>query len=828
MPRLWTGQIAIFCACLAIPGTALGSAPTVESIGPGVVPLGGEATLVVVGGQLKGASGALLYEAGLTCRKVKADSENEARITFAASADCRVGAHSFRVRSTAGLSELRVVHVGRFPVVAEVEPNDTLKEARVMPLNSTVTGVIDSGDVDSAAIVLRQGQQLSAEVEAVRFGGEMTDTLLIVTGPDGREIARVDDTPATRQDPSISLVAPAEGTYTIQVRDSNFGGGASNTYALHLGDFPRPSSIFPPGGQAGQTARMKLLGPSGERNADALALPDGAGPWFDYFPTVEGRTAPTSTPLRVRPYPAFDEVDLHESGASAEPEPREWPVAFQGAIGGPGDEDCWTILAREGDLIQAEVFAARVGSTLDAVLQVAGPAGDLITRNDDDETHDSRVVFRAATAGAYRITIRDKRGEGGPGSFYRLEVERPEPALTLFLAGPVRKSQERQVVAVPRGNRVIAWLGVRRDGFDTPVRVELTNLPSGVTADLREIPAGAYLTPVVFEAAADAPSGVSLVGIEGRATTSAGAVVGSFRQSIDLIQGPGDSTYRSVSVDRLAVVVTDEVPYRVALGSPRTPLARDGSIELVATVDRSTGFEEAVEVALLYLPPGVEMEGPAVVAAEETSTVLRLSARPDADPASWRLAAEARPAPPRRDRREMTLAVQAAAQAGGRRRASLEKFAPVSSAFVALELATAPVSGRLDPASAEQGKTVTLNCSLESAAPRAGTLLATLEGLPPRASAEPVEVAPGASSVAFRVSVAPTTPAGEHTSLACRLDGKVGDQPVVYRIGRGGVLKVNAPGSTTNGADGKPISPLDALRLKEREAGKLPPPSPSR
>ena len=43
---------------------------------------------------------------------------------------------------------------------------------------------------------------------------------------------------------------------------------------------------------------------------------------------------------------------------------------------------------------------------------------------------------------------------------------------------------------------------------------------------------------------------------------------------------------------------------------------------------------------------------------------------------------------------------------------------------------------------------------------------------------------------------------------------------MVYRVGRGGVLKVVAPGALTRDANGKPLSPLEALRRKERGLGR--------
>jgi hypothetical protein len=52
------------------------------------------------------------------------------------------------------------------------------------------------------------------------------------------------------------------------------------------------------------------------------------------------------------------------------------------------------------------------------------------------------------------------------------------------------------------------------------------------------------------------------------------------------------------------------------------------------------------------------------------------------------------------------------------------------------------------------------------------------------------------------------------------LTGAVGGRAVVYRVGRDGLLRVNLPGALTSGADGRPLSPLEALRVKERAAAK--------
>jgi hypothetical protein len=825
MLRAWLSKLAVFWLVLCSAPT-LAAPPSVESISPGIGPSKSPFVVTLVGAKLAGATDVLLYEPGLTSRKVHVVSDNEVRLTLAAAPGCRLGAHPFRLRTPGGLSELKVVHIGRFPVVAEVEPNDDANSAQVVPMNTTVTGVLDSGDVDVVAVELEPGRRLSAEVQAIRLGGAMTDTILTVFGPKGEVIATADDTPATRQDPFVSLVARAGGTYFIQLREASFGGGPGSTFALHVGDFPRPSIIFPPGGTAGKPARLTLMGVEGEPNIATPTLPAEAGPWWAYYPALAGHTAPTPTLLRVRPYHYNDEPDRWETTRDTTATAHEWPVAFHGAIGGPGDVDTLAIKACAGALIQVEAFAERIGSKLDTILEIHDPQGTLVSRNDDDTTLDSRLVFRANDAGIYRIQISDKRGAGGPEYVYRVEVEEPRRALTLFLPAPVRKSQERQVIAVPRGNRVTAFIGVRRDGFDAPVAVKVGDLPQAVTVDVKDISAETHLTPLVCEATADAPLGASLIKLSGIATTSEGTVCGGFRQTVDLVPGTGDSSYESIDVESLAVVVTEEAPYTVNLRAPQAALAPDGGIDLVATVIRAKGYDETVEVSLPYLPPGVEMDGPQIVPPGQSEVVLHLFARPDADPVSWRLAAEARAAPPRRDRREMTLALMAqidpATLGGGalarRRGRSAEGAARVSSRFVALDVAAAAVSGRIAPSSIEQGKSAAVTCLLEPGQTIAGGAVATLEGLPPRATATGLDVPRGARQIVFKVSADPTTPVGEYKSLVCRLAGTIKGQPVVYRVGRGGLLKVHAPGAALTGPDGKPLSPLELLRLKERAA----------
>jgi hypothetical protein len=126
--------------------------------------------------------------------------------------------------------------------------------------------------------------------------------------------------------------------------------------------------------------------------------------------------------------------------------------------------------------------------------------------NDDDAERklgaDSRVLFSPPADGSYLVRVGDVRGSGGGERFtYRLVVRPAAPDFNVSLELPAGAS-------VPAGaGRSFVVRADRVDGFDGPIRVDVTNVPPGFTVS----------SPVVIEAghveafgtlyaAADAPA----------------------------------------------------------------------------------------------------------------------------------------------------------------------------------------------------------------------------------------------------------------------------------------------------------------------------------
>lgn len=100
-----------------------------------------------------------------------------------------------------------------------------------------------------------------------------------------------------RQDPFVSLIAPSDGVYIVQVRETNYGGGDTNRYVLHVGTFLRPAAVFPAGGQAGTDVKLTLFGDR-DNSTQILRLP-AVGTPVEFYPSDGTVAAPTPNPFRV-------------------------------------------------------------------------------------------------------------------------------------------------------------------------------------------------------------------------------------------------------------------------------------------------------------------------------------------------------------------------------------------------------------------------------------------------------------------------------------------------------------------------------------------------
>jgi hypothetical protein len=94
----------------------------------------------------------------------------------------------------------------------------------------------------------------------------------------------------------------------------------------------------------------------------------------------------------------------------------------QGAIAAPLDVDCFRFEGKAGQRVVVEIFAARHGSALDAILTLYDERGQKVAEKDSGDGVDPRLELALPRAGAYFVCIQDAHDQGGATHVYRLLI----------------------------------------------------------------------------------------------------------------------------------------------------------------------------------------------------------------------------------------------------------------------------------------------------------------------------------------------------------------------------------------------------------------------
>jgi len=763
----------LLLAGILLPLTTTATSPHLAFISPTGGQRGTELELSFQGERLQDALEILGHEPGLQVLQFTSVVGGAVKAQVRIAPDCPLGEHHLRVRTATGLSELRTFLVGPFPVVEEKEPNNTPAQAQKVPLNTTVTGVVTSEDVDCFAVQARKGQRISAEVEGMRLGRGSFDPRLAVFQPDGSLLADIHDTWLGLQDPFVSFLAPQDGTYILQLREITYEGNDSCHYRLHVGTFPRPTAVYPPGGKTGETVALTWFSEATGLFTNMVKLPNAPTEKFGVFAELDGQTAPAPNWIRVCPFSNVLAAPPNQDRDHATATDLQPPLALNGIVSKPGQENWFRFPAAKGLALEVSVYARRLRSPLDSVVEVLDAKGQSLAANDDAAGPDSSLRFTPPETANYFVRLRDTLGQGGPDFFYRVEVTPVKPALALKIPAVARNdSQSRQFIVVPRGNRFATLISARRADFGGELVFSLQGLPPGVTLQAERMAANIDAQPLVFEAAPDAPIAARLLDLTAVWTNGGSRVTGSFRQDVELVPGPNNSTFYTTSVDQFCVAVTKEAPFKLRIVEPKVPLVQAGSMRLEIAAERWPGFDEPIEVQMLWNPPGVGSQSEATIPKGATNVFYQLNAAGDAETRTWKLA----------------VLGHATVEGGA---------LYVSSQLAPLEVAAPFLAGKIETLWLNPGNSGKLNVSLQNAKPFEGKAAIRLCGLPENVSAPEKQITKDDSEIAFDLTVDAKCPNGSYRNLFCAVDVKQNSQVIPHNIAFGGILRVMPPKKET-------------------------------
>ncbi len=775
-------------------GTAAASFPQLSLILPRGAQRGGDREFTFSGQRLGDAEEILFHaDDGIAVKSIQPVDANSFKAVLTIPEACPLGEQIVQIRCKSGISEYRSFWVGALPVVDEVEPNSLFEQPQAVPLGTTVHGVVTGEDVDLYVVEAKKGQRISVEIEGLRLGSHRFDPHVSIVDMRRFELASADDSPATLQDGILSVLAPEDGKYVVQVRESSYGGDGNCRYRLHVGSFPRPSAVYPAGGKTGDTMKVTFVGDAAGPLEQEIVVPAIApGPHGDatrLFAQDALGICPSSLPFRISSGGNALEQEPNNEVATATS--ADVAMAFNGVIGEPGDVDHFRFGAKKGQSFDVECFARRLRTGLDPVVNVLRADGRNVAGNDDARGPDSAFRFDVPEDGEYVVRVTDHLRRGQPDFVYRVELSPPKPGFSLSIPRIDRYSQTRQTIFVPRGNRYAVLMNAAKRNFDGELAFDGAALPAGITMHAPRMKQGQNQIPIVFEAAADAPLAGKLIIFEARHVTEQdpegkSGLRGRFENSADFVLGdPNNSVHYSGKVEKLAVAVVDAVPFSIDIVQPKAPVVRNGRIDLKIRVTRGEGFNQPVTVEFPFRPPGIGALPNITIPPDATEGVYQLSCAGNAGLGQWPIYAIG------------------AADVGG--------TAWVASPMATLEVAEPYSTATLARASCDKGSPAQVVCTLTHPRAFEGEAVARLQGLPPETSAPEMTFTKDTPQVVFTVATNDKSPVGNHKGIFVEVVTTVAGEPVKMS-GGATELQIAAPAPAPTAAPAAAAAPPPATK----------------
>lgn len=396
-----------------------------------------------------------------------------------------VGIYPIRAKTAEGISNILFLTIGAFPEIEEEETtehtNDSISTAQIVKSTPvTINGTLTGADRDIFRVAGKAGERRVFEVEARRCGSAI-DPVLELYDDKGQKLARNEDAPGIGVDSRLDFTFPRDGNYFVEVHDARYSKQEQNFYRLMIGVYPYAESVFPLGGQRGQSLELQFITKTGlvPSTVKLPAQGDFATAAMPGSPTLPFHLALSEYPELAEPIEG----------------PLPVPVVVNGRIAKPSEIDRYRLAVSPGASLLFELQCRELGtSRLDGLITIydakgkkLASAGDtpppvdvfslnLVGRTSPDPVLNFKVP---ESINEITIAIEDIAHRGGSDFGYRLTVRKR--------AEDFRLSATPAYINVPRGGTMHIVVNADRRGFDGPIHATIPNLPKGWTV------AGGYI-----------------------------------------------------------------------------------------------------------------------------------------------------------------------------------------------------------------------------------------------------------------------------------------------------------------------------------------------
>ena len=630
-------QIRVSAALAAQPAAQAGSQvptipPTVATIWPAGMSRGATETFTLEGRNLSSAKEVLFDDPGLRAhflsvvdvaekaRKIRVNvdlgaevpqgKKQEVQIQVTASPSASPGIHWLRIQTPLGTSNLVALDLTTLPQIQTKEPGVTSGKPQPVALPATIVGTVATpGEVNTYQFSGREGEQAVFRVVASPLESKLR-SILTLSDSTGKKLAQGGGT-SGKADAVLTYELPANGLYTIAIRDQEEKAGKDHFYRLYAGELPYISSVFPLGVRAGHPAKVHVkgvnLGGIHEVQVDPPAHADG---WAIVPVQIKTRSGELSNKvnLAVTNEPEIAEREPNDTPSQAQA--ITVPVAINGRIDRSGDnsapdQDYYRFTARKGERMTLEVAARRLGSPLDSVIEVLDAQGKPV----------QRALVRCLNETSLTLADRDSITRG-----YRLVSRTGFHDNDDLMVGDeldqiqfIPDQPDADILLKGFGGQRIALLGTSPAAHyvtEPAYRVEIE------PPDAKFPPNGLPVFRINYHNDDGGPG----FGADSRLDFVAPSD-GQFLIHIKDVRGLQGSDFA------YQLIVRDAEPDFTLTASPANPnIPRGGQIPVQVTADRLLGYQGPIQISFLGLPKGITASAATIPTGQDSVTVILAAA----------------------------------------------------------------------------------------------------------------------------------------------------------------------------------------------------------
>jgi len=432
-------SLCSLCLCASVVSSA---EPTVRSVNIRGLQVGGSTTITIDGDDLGKAPKLLLP---FPAKQTLQPKSTEKQAVFEVSLDGSVppGFHHLRVVADGGVSLSTIIGVDKLP------QKPLAKEAVELPV--AIHGSVTGSTVAEATFTAKANQKILVEVEAERIASKLRPVVHLYS-PKKLQLAWSWPVSHLLGDTRLEATLPDDGTYTVAIHDSEYAGAGPGFFRLKIGQWNYADRVFPP--VLGTTSRQVEL--VGNTNAK-LELGMKRDPFAPLPWPAEGNWS------GLRPFAETGSRPELVDGDSLAGMLKVGSYAVSDRFTKPFEESRFRIPAAPNSKMKFEVFAERLGSSLDVALVIRDEKDAVLARAEDgpgtlDPVLEYTVPDKTTTVIAGVV---ETQGRIGPLSMFRLAVD-PAGAIAppdFNLNTPVSR------VSIPAGGRWVVPVFAGRGNY---------------------------------------------------------------------------------------------------------------------------------------------------------------------------------------------------------------------------------------------------------------------------------------------------------------------------------------------------------------------------